>query len=150
MPRSVLRGHGLVCTWTEGDALGIAFQIVDDLLDYGGTAAAIGKNTGDDFRELVVLELRREVGVRQARQIVEPVAVLQRFQLGFEDKVEAGTEHAAKRHFLLGQAADPEVDGVDPGHGHPGNVVQTRYCLAAVQETMMQRAQFWTEQRSWP
>lgn len=33
-----------------GDALGIAFQIVDDLLDYGGTSA-IGKNTGDDFRE---------------------------------------------------------------------------------------------------
>ena len=34
-----------------GDALGIAFQIADDLLDYGGTAAVIGKNTGDDFRE---------------------------------------------------------------------------------------------------
>jgi len=34
-----------------GDALGIAFQIVDDLLDYGGSSAAIGKNTGDDFRE---------------------------------------------------------------------------------------------------
>ncbi len=34
-----------------GDALGIAFQIVDDMLDYGGTAAVIGKNTGDDFRE---------------------------------------------------------------------------------------------------
>jgi octaprenyl-diphosphate synthase len=34
-----------------GDALGIAFQIADDLLDYGGTAAMIGKNTGDDFRE---------------------------------------------------------------------------------------------------
>lgn len=33
-----------------GDALGIAFQIVDDLLDYGGTQA-IGKNIGDDFRE---------------------------------------------------------------------------------------------------
>ena len=33
-----------------GDALGISFQIVDDLLDYGGTTA-IGKNTGDDFRE---------------------------------------------------------------------------------------------------
>lgn len=37
--------------FTYGDALGIAFQIVDDLLDYGGSAAAIGKNTGDDFRE---------------------------------------------------------------------------------------------------
>ncbi|MGR3465760.1 polyprenyl synthetase family protein [Limimaricola sp.] len=33
-----------------GDALGIAFQIVDDLLDYGGTAAT-GKSVGDDFRE---------------------------------------------------------------------------------------------------
>ncbi len=33
-----------------GDALGISFQIVDDLLDYGGTKAT-GKNVGDDFRE---------------------------------------------------------------------------------------------------
>lgn len=37
--------------YTYGDALGIAFQIADDLLDYGGTSAAIGKNVGDDFRE---------------------------------------------------------------------------------------------------
>ncbi|MBK6466133.1 MAG: polyprenyl synthetase family protein [Rhodobacter sp.] len=36
---------------TYGDALGIAFQIADDLLDYGGSSASIGKNTGDDFRE---------------------------------------------------------------------------------------------------
>ena len=35
---------------TYGDAIGIAFQIVDDLLDYSGTTA-IGKDTGDDFRE---------------------------------------------------------------------------------------------------
>ena len=36
--------------FTYGDALGISFQIVDDLLDYGGTEAT-GKNIGDDFRE---------------------------------------------------------------------------------------------------
>ncbi|MGX9854090.1 polyprenyl synthetase family protein [Limimaricola variabilis] len=33
-----------------GDALGISFQIVDDLLDYRGTSAT-GKSVGDDFRE---------------------------------------------------------------------------------------------------
>lgn len=37
--------------FTYGDALGIAFQIADDLLDYGGDAKATGKNVGDDFRE---------------------------------------------------------------------------------------------------
>ncbi|MDU8928741.1 polyprenyl synthetase family protein [Alisedimentitalea sp. MJ-SS2] len=37
--------------YNYGDALGIAFQIVDDLLDYSGDVAATGKNVGDDFRE---------------------------------------------------------------------------------------------------
>ncbi len=45
------RPNRFAALFTYGDALGMAFQIVDDLLDYGGTDAAIGKNTGDDFRE---------------------------------------------------------------------------------------------------
>nr|WP_321458105.1 polyprenyl synthetase family protein [uncultured Cohaesibacter sp.] len=40
---SALRDYGM--------ELGNAFQLIDDALDYGGSAAALGKNVGDDFRE---------------------------------------------------------------------------------------------------
>lgn len=36
---------------TYGRELGLAFQLIDDALDYGGLARTLGKNTGDDFRE---------------------------------------------------------------------------------------------------
>jgi len=53
-----------------GFNLGIAFQLIDDALDYGGTSAKLGKNVGDDFREgkitlPVVLSFRR--GSQQQR-----------------------------------------------------------------------------------
>jgi octaprenyl-diphosphate synthase len=34
-----------------GQDLGLAFQLVDDALDYSGDAKTLGKNPGDDFRE---------------------------------------------------------------------------------------------------
>jgi octaprenyl-diphosphate synthase len=34
-----------------GQALGTAFQVIDDVLDYDGDAALMGKNLGDDLRE---------------------------------------------------------------------------------------------------
>lgn len=41
--RSALREYGTF--------LGLAFQLVDDALDYSGTTQHLGKNIGDDFRE---------------------------------------------------------------------------------------------------
>jgi octaprenyl-diphosphate synthase len=34
-----------------GQALGTAFQVIDDVLDYAGDASVMGKNLGDDLRE---------------------------------------------------------------------------------------------------
>jgi octaprenyl-diphosphate synthase len=36
---------------TYGQALGTAFQVIDDVLDYDGDAGEMGKNLGDDLRE---------------------------------------------------------------------------------------------------
>jgi octaprenyl-diphosphate synthase len=36
---------------TFGDHLGVAFQLVDDLLDYKGDSETLGKNVGDDLAE---------------------------------------------------------------------------------------------------
>ena len=36
---------------TYGQALGTAFQVIDDVLDYDGVAGEMGKNLGDDLRE---------------------------------------------------------------------------------------------------
>ena len=64
-----------------GDALGIAFQIADDLLDYGGSDAAIGKNTGDDFRERkVTLPVIRAVAQADATERAFWVRVIEKGQ----------------------------------------------------------------------
>ena len=47
-----------------GENLGIAFQLVDDALDYSGRQALMGKSVGDDFREAkmtlpIILSVKR-------------------------------------------------------------------------------------------
>ena len=50
--------------------LGLAFQLADDALDYGGSSEALGKNAGDDFREgkatLPLLIAVERTGAREA------------------------------------------------------------------------------------
>ena len=54
--KAALRSYGM--------NLGLAFQLIDDALDYGGSSKDLGKNVGDDFREgkvtlPVILSYRR-------------------------------------------------------------------------------------------
>ncbi|WP_407654678.1 octaprenyl diphosphate synthase [Duganella zoogloeoides] len=56
-----------------GRSLGTAFQLIDDVLDYAGDAAEIGKNVGDDLREgkpTLPLIYLMENGTPEQRQLV--------------------------------------------------------------------------------
>jgi octaprenyl-diphosphate synthase len=93
--------------------LGIAFQLIDDALDYGGTAATLGKNVGDDFREgkitlPVVLAFRRgsepekafwrralEEGARDDDDLATAIAALRRHG-ALQETVARARDYGAK------------------------------------------------------
>jgi octaprenyl-diphosphate synthase len=95
-----------------GMNLGIAFQLVDDALDYGGKAAKLGKNVGDDFREgkvtlPVVLSFRRgdeeerafwrrtlEDGEVEDGDLVKALGIMRRHR-AIEDTVERARHYGA-------------------------------------------------------
>ena len=57
-----------------GQALGTAFQVIDDVLDYTGEAAIMGKNLGDDLREgkaTLPLIAAMQRGTPEQRQFVK-------------------------------------------------------------------------------
>jgi octaprenyl-diphosphate synthase len=101
-----------------GMNLGIAFQLVDDVLDYGGTSAKLGKNIGDDFREgkitlPVVLSFRRgndaersfwrrtlERGEIVDRDLEQAVAIMRRHK-ALEDTFERARHYGAMARDAL-------------------------------------------------
>ena len=57
-----------------GQALGTAFQVIDDVLDYDGDVAEMGKNLGDDLREGKVtlpLILAMQQGTEAERRLIQ-------------------------------------------------------------------------------
>src|SRR3712207_9067464 len=98
--------------------LGIAFQLVDDALDYGGTAAHLGKNVGDDFREgkitlPIVLSFRRgddgerefwrrtlEQGETGPRDLDTALAIMRRHR-ALEDTIERARHYGAMARDAL-------------------------------------------------
>jgi octaprenyl-diphosphate synthase len=101
-----------------GMNLGIAFQLIDDALDYGGTSAKLGKNVGDDFREgkitlPVVLSYRRgsegerafwkrvmERGQISDKDLDEAIATLRRHR-ALDDTVERARHYGAMARDAL-------------------------------------------------
>ncbi len=101
-----------------GMNLGIAFQLVDDALDYGGTAATLGKNVGDDLREgkitlPVVLSFRRgsadervfwkrvlEQGEVEEGDLDKAIAIMRRHR-ALEDTVERARHYGAMARDAL-------------------------------------------------
>ena len=80
----------VLALFAYGDALGVAFQIVDDLLDYGGSTAVIGKNTGDDFRERkLTLPVIKAVARADATERAFWVRVIEKGQQGDGDLEQA-------------------------------------------------------------
>ncbi|MNZ56954.1 Octaprenyl-diphosphate synthase [compost metagenome] len=62
---------------TFGDHLGVAFQLVDDLLDYKGDSQTLGKNVGDDLAEgkptLPLIYTMREGTAEQAALVRQAI-----------------------------------------------------------------------------
>ena len=92
--------------YAYGDALGIAFQIADDLLDYGGDARATGKNVGDDFRERkLTLPVIKAVARADAEERAFWVRVIEKGQQGDGD-LERALEILARHGAMEATRAD--------------------------------------------
>lgn len=115
--RAALRSFGM--------NLGLAFQLIDDALDYGGSTKDLGKNVGDDFREgkvtlPVILAYRRGTAAEREfwKQAIEDSKA---DDAGLEKAIGLMTRHGAiadtigrARHFgeIARDALAPLPSGV--------------------------------------
>jgi octaprenyl-diphosphate synthase len=106
-----------------GEALGMAFQIVDDLLDYVGDPSVTGKPTGSDLREhkvtLPLIAALPRMGAPDRRRVeaLMDTAEPDDTQIGeiVSTVAEAGgLDYARERALRLAQQADGELDALPP------------------------------------
>jgi octaprenyl-diphosphate synthase len=106
-----------------GEALGMAFQIVDDLLDYVGDSSVTGKPTGSDLREhkvtLPLIAALPRMGKSEAHQVAALMETPEPTDRQIAEIIAAvaeagGLEYARDRALRLAQQADGELDALTP------------------------------------
>jgi octaprenyl-diphosphate synthase len=124
-----------------GRNLGIAFQLIDDALDYSGKQSLMGKSVGDDFREgkitlPVVLAYRRGSGeernfwkrtLEEREQQEEDLAQAQKLierHGAISDTIERAKHYGAIAHDAL---------AIFPAGAHKAALLEAvRFCIARV------------------
>jgi octaprenyl-diphosphate synthase len=106
-----------------GRALGMAFQIVDDLLDYVGDPNVTGKPTGSDLREhkvtLPLIAALQRFGERDRARVAELLGTPEPTDGLIQEVVAAvadagGLDYARGRALQLAEQADRELDRLTP------------------------------------
>ena len=122
---------------TFGDHLGIAFQLVDDLLDYRGDATTLGKNVGDDLAEgkptLPLIVTMRDGTAEQAALVRKAIQ-----QGGSQDLegIRAAVEAAGALDYTARLARDYAERAIDSLQALPDNefrdalIELTRFAVA--------------------
>ena len=106
-----------------GEALGMAFQIVDDLLDYVGDPSVTGKPTGSDLREhkvtLPLIASLPRMGAAERREVESLMRTAEPTDTQIQSVVGAvaeagGLDYSRERALRLAQQADAELDELAP------------------------------------
>ena len=120
-----------------GDHLGIAFQLMDDLLDYRGDAEALGKNVGDDLAEgkptLPLIHAMREGTAEQAELVRQAIQ-----QGGSQDleRIRAAVEAAGSLDYTARLAREYAGRAIDclaslPQNGYRDALVELSHFAVA-------------------
>ena len=117
-----------------GYHLGLAFQLVDDALDYQGNAEELGKNVGDDLAEgkptLPLIHAMREGTEAQRELIAQAIR-------------EGGVEHLAEIVAIVKETGALQYTA-DCASQHVDKAIAELHCLPASEfrQAMMELAQF--------